>query len=117
MIKIEAIIRPDRVNLVVDAIIEAGCGGFHLVNVTGRGQQQGVNVFTGRGGVTSKRASLPKVLITTVIKDELKDAVVSAIISSARSSEAGEIGDGKIFISPIVEVIRVRTGERNEVAL
>lgn len=117
MIKIEAVIRPERVNLVVDAIVGAGVGGFHVVNVSGRGQQQGVEVFTGRGGTTANRASLPKTIVTTVIPDDKKDAVVQSIVDAARSGDGGAIGDGKIFISPVSEVIRVRTGERDGDAL
>ena len=114
MVKIEAIIRPERVNQVVQALEEIECKGFHFVNVTGQGQQQGVEVFTGRGATTTSRSSLPKTLLVTVVKDDQKDSVVEAIIESARS---GNIGDGKIFVSSVGEVIRVRTGDRNEDAL
>ena len=114
MIKIEAIIRPERVNQVVQALEEVGCKGFHFVNVTGQGQQKGVEVFTGRGATTTSRSSLPKTLLVTVVNDDQKDSVVEAIIESARS---GNIGDGKIFVSSVGEVIRVRTGDRNEDAL
>ena len=117
MIKIEAVVRPERVNPVVDALTEAGCGGYHVANVTGKGTQQGVEVFTGRGATTTMRAALPKSVVTTVVGDSLKDAVVNAIIEAAKSGEEGQIGDGKIFISPISEVVRVRTGERDNAAL
>lgn len=117
MIKIEAVIRPERINVVVDALVEAGCGGYHVANVTGKGTQQGVEVFTGRGATTTTRAALPKTIVTTVVSASLKDVVVAAIIEAAKSGEGGQIGDGKIFISPVTEVIRVRTGERDEEAL
>ncbi len=117
MIKIEAVVRPERVNTVVDAMVEAGCGGYHVANVTGKGTQQGVEVFTGRGATTTTRAALPKSVITTVISAGIKDAVVNAIIDAAKSGEEGQIGDGKIFVSSIAEVIRVRTGERDDTAL
>ncbi len=117
MIKIEAVIRPERINVVVDALVEAGCGGYHVANVTGKGTQQGVEVFTGRGATTTTRAALPKTVVTTVVNDSLKEAVVAAIIEAAKSGEGGQIGDGKIFISPVIEVIRVRTGERDGEAL
>ena len=117
MIKIEAVVRPERVNTIVDALLEAGCGGYHVLNVTGKGTQQGVEVFTGRGATTTTRAALPKSIITTVIGVGLKDAVVEAILGASKSGEEGQIGDGKIFISPISEVIRVRTGEKDEAAL
>ena len=117
MIKIEAVIRPERVNPVVDALIDAGCGGYHVANVSGKGTQQGVEVFTGRGATTTTRAALPKSIITTVVSASMKDAVVNAIIEAAKSGEEGQIVDGKIFVSPVSEVIRVRTGERDSAAL
>ena len=117
MIKIEAIVRPDRINIVIDALDAAGCRGFNVQNVNGRGQQQGVEVFTGRGATTATRTSLPKAMITTVVQDTDKEKIIDVILSSAKSSEEGAIGDGKIFISPVSEVIRVRTGERDESAL
>ena len=117
MIKIEAVIRPERVNPVVDALIDAGCGGYHVANVSGKGTQQGVEVFTGRGATTTTRAALPKSIITTVVSASMKDTVVNAIIEAAKSGEEGQIGDGKIFVSPVSEVIRVRTGERDSAAL
>ena len=117
MIKIEAIVRPERIAAVVEALDAAGCGGYNYVNVTGRGNQQGIEVFTGRGSTTTRRSSLPKVLITTVVSDDKKEAVIAAVIGAARSGEEGNIGDGKIFISPVSEVVRVRTGERDGAAL
>ena len=117
MIKIEAVIRPERVNPVVDALIDAGCGGYHVANVSGKGTQQGVEVFTGRGATTTTRAALPKSIITTVVSASMKDAVVNVIIEATKSGEEGQIGDGKIFVSPVSEVIRVRTGERDSAAL
>lgn len=117
MIKIEAVVRPERVNLVVEALLAAGVGGYHISNVSGKGTQQGVEVFTGRGAATTTRAALPKTIITTVIKADLQDAVVEAIVNASRSGDEGQIGDGKIFISPVSEVIRVRTGEKDEAAL
>jgi nitrogen regulatory protein P-II 1 len=117
MIKIEAVIRPERVNPVVDALLEAGCGGYHVANVSGKGTQQGVEVFTGRGATTTTRAALPKTIVTTVVSDGLKDAVIEAIVMASKSGEEGAIGDGKIFVSAVSEVIRVRTGEKDDSAL
>jgi nitrogen regulatory protein P-II 1 len=117
MIKIEAIVRPERVNLVVDALESAGCAGYHLFNIHGAGQQGGVEVFTGRGAGTATRSALPKTLITVVVSDASKDSVVEAIIDAAKTGEEGAIGDGKIFITEISDVIRVRTGERGDSAL
>lgn len=117
MIKIEAIVRPERIGDVVQALDDAGCGGYNYVNVTGRGNQQGIEVFTGRGASMTRRMALPKVLVTTVVSDDKKEAVIEAIIGAARSADGGNIGDGKIFVSPVSEVVRVRTGERDEAAL
>ncbi len=117
MIKIEAVVRPERVNVVLDAMVQAGCKGYSYYNVTGRGQQQGVEVFTGRGGQFTHRASVPKTIIATVVQDSQKEAVIDAIVTAARSDGDGHIGDGKIFVSPVAEVVRVRTGERDQAAL
>ncbi len=116
MIKIEAIVRPERVNQVTAALEEAGCGGFHYQNVTGQGRQRGVEVFTGRGG-TMVRAATSKTLLVTVIPDAMRDAAVEAIIGAARSPGDGEIGDGKILISRVEDAVRVRTGERGDSAI
>ena len=111
MIKIEAVVRPERVNPVVEALLEAGCGGYHVLNVTGKGTQQGVEVFTGRGATTTTRAALPKSIITTVVAAGLKDAVIGAILGASKSGDEGQIGDGKIFVSTLDDVVRIRTGE------
>ena len=100
MIRIDAIIKPERVNLVLEAMSEAGCTGFTYSNVTGKGNQEGVEVLTGRGSSTQNRSSVPKVLVT-----------------AAKTSDEGQIGDGKIFISEVSDVIRVRTGESGNKAL
>ena len=117
MISIEAIVRPERVNVVAHALEAAGCRGFYYVNVTGQGQQRGVEVFVGRSGQMESRSSIPKTLIRTVVSDDMKDAVVAAIVGAARSEGDGEIGDGKIFISPVLDAVRVRSGETGEAAV
>ena len=114
MIKIEAIFRPERVSSVSEALQSIGVTGFHYQNVTGQGQQAGVEVVTGRGGTSSTRASVSKTLLVTVIEDSQKDAVIETIVSATRS---GEIGDGKIFVSQISDVVRVRTGESGDSAI
>ena len=117
MISIEAIVRPERVSHVCEAMAEAGCKGFYYTNVTGQGQQGGVEVFVGRGGQMAHRSSVPKTLIRTVIADEMKDAVVAAIVEAAHGAGDGDIGDGKIFVSSISDAIRVRTNERGNDAI
>ena len=117
MIKIEAVVRPERVNIVLESMAEAGCTGFTYTNVSGRGTQEGVEVFTGRGSSTANRVSVPKVLITAVTDKSNQKKVVDAILNSAKTTENGQIGDGKIFISEISDVIRVRTGDTGKKAL
>jgi len=114
MLKIEAIFRPERVNAVSNALVEEGVTGFHYQNVTGQGQQAGIEVVTGRGGATTTRSAVSKTLLVTVVEDDKKNAVVEAIVSATRS---GEIGDGKIFISAVSDAVRVRTGEFGDAAL
>lgn len=117
MIRIEAIVRPERTSTVLAAIEKAGVKGYSYWNITGRGQQEGVEVFTGRGGHLSHRSALPKTLIMTVVNDEVRDTVIEAIISSARTGTEGEIGDGKIFITEVIHAVRVRTGETGEITV
>ena len=114
MLKIEAIFRPERVTAGTEALVEAGVTGFHYQNVTGQGQQKGIEVVTGRGGQATTRASSSKTLLVTVIDNSKKDTVIDAIVSAARS---GEIGDGKIFVSEVSDTIRVRTGESGDSAI
>ena len=114
MLKIEAVVRPERTSTVLEALTTAGVKGYSYWNITGKGQQEGVEVFTGRGGHLSHRAALPKTLIMTVIPDDMKDDVISCIIDSARTGAEGAIGDGKIFITTVDDATRVRTGETGE---
>lgn len=117
MIKIEALVRPERINDVTKALDESGCKGYFYENVTGQGRQQGVEVITGRGGQISTRSAVPKTKVTTVVANDVVEAVIEAIIQAARSPQSGEIGDGKIFLTTISDVIRVSSGERGEIAI
>lgn len=110
MKKIEAIIRPEKLDAVKDALETAGFLGLNIVHVTGRGIQKGI-VHSGRGGEAYTVDMLPKLRIDVVAKDADVQAVVDAIIGAAQT---GNIGDGKIFITPVEDAIRVRTGERGE---
>ncbi|WXG42134.1 MAG: P-II family nitrogen regulator [Candidatus Freyarchaeum deiterrae] len=112
MKKIEAIIRPEKLNDVKDALAEAGFAGLTVTNVRGRGRQKGLE-FDVRGR-KMRVDLLNKVKIEVVCKDKQEDKVISTIIESART---GEIGDGMIFVSIIEDVIRVRTGEKGEKAI
>ena len=113
MKKIEAIIRPEKLNEVKDALAEGGFVGLNIVHVTGRGAQKGI-VHSGRGGEQYTVDMLPKLKIEVVVKDADADRVVEIILGTART---GNIGDGKIFVIPIEDAIRVRTGERGDLVV
>ena len=113
MQKIEAIIRPERLDEVKDALAAAGVSGLNIVHVTGRGVQKGI-VHMGRGGETYEVDMLPKVKIEVVVADDQVDRLVNTICEAAKT---GRIGDGKIFVLPVADAIRVRTGERGDAAL
>ena len=113
MKKIEAIIRPEKLNDVKQALDDLGFHGMNFIQVTGRGAQRGI-VHQGRGGETVTVDMLPKVRVEVVVPDLAVERVIEAIIREART---GNIGDGKIFVLPVEEAIRVRTGERGEVAV
>lgn len=113
MKKVEAIIRPERVIAVKDALADAGFVGLNTVSLTGRGAQKGI-VHQGRGDGSLTIDMLPKTKMELVVRDENVEKVCDIIIEAART---GEIGDGKIFISNIEQVIRVRTGEKGEDSL
>jgi nitrogen regulatory protein P-II 1 len=113
MNKVEAIVRPERLEVVKEALATAGFVGLNIVSVTGRGIQKGI-VHTGRGGEEYRVDMLPKSKIELVVSDASTDKCVTVILEASRT---GAIGDGKIFISPVSDAIRVRTGERGEAAL
>lgn len=112
MQKIEAIIKPFRLDEVKDALDEAGVLGMTISEVKGTGRQKGkTELYRGAEYVVD---FIPKLKLEVVVPDDMVDAVVDAIEGAARS---GRIGDGKIFISPITEAVRIRTGERGDTAL
>ena len=113
MQKIEAIIRPEKLDEVKNALAGAGVTGLNIVHVTGRGVQKGI-VHMGRGGETYEVDMLPKVKIEVVVPDDRVERLVSTICQAAKT---GRIGDGKIFVMPVADAIRVRTGERGDAAL
>src|SRR3990172_9762886 len=110
MKKIEAIIRPEKLDEVKHALAEKGYIGLNIVGVTGRGVQKGI-VHAGRGGQTYSVDMLPKVKLETVVDDAQVEDVIETIMAAART---GNIGDGKIFVTPVETAIRVRTGERDD---
>jgi nitrogen regulatory protein P-II 1 len=106
--KIEAIIRPFKLDEVKIALVNAGIVGMTVSEVRGFGRQKG-QTERYRGSEYTVEF-LQKLKIEVVVEDAQVDLVVDKIISAART---GEIGDGKIFVSPIEQVIRIRTGEKN----
>jgi nitrogen regulatory protein P-II 1 len=110
--KIEAIIRPFRLDDVKDALETLGVGGMTVTEVKGFGRQRGKSeVYRGAEYVVD---FVPKVKVEVVVEDGLVDRCVDAIEKAARS---GRIGDGKIFIFELKDAVRIRTGERGDSAL
>ena len=113
MKKIEAIIRPGKLEVVRNALGEIGCPGITVTEVEGYGNQKGLLVQQWRGK-EYKVELLQKVKIETVVKDADVERIVKIIMDKAQT---GKIGDGKIFVYPIENVFRIRTGEKGEIAI
>jgi nitrogen regulatory protein P-II 1 len=112
MKKIEAVIKPFKLDEVREALSEIGVTGLTVTEVKGFGRQKGhTELYRGSEYVVD---FLPKVKIEVVVTDTLLDEAVEAIIKAART---GKIGDGKIFVTSVEQVIRIRTGETNENAV
>jgi nitrogen regulatory protein P-II 1 len=112
MKRIEAIIRPFKLGELKDRLHEIGVRGMTVSDVRGFGRTGGKReVYR---GATYKVDFVPKTRIQIVLEDDRVEPVIQAIVQSART---GEIGDGKIFVSPMAEIIRVRTGERGRDAI
>ena len=110
--KIEAIIKPFKLDDVKDALHEVGVSGITVTEVKGFGRQKGhTELYRGAEYVVD---FLPKVKVEVVVEDDLADRTVEAIENAART---GRIGDGKIFVSRIDDAIRIRTGERGDAAV
>jgi nitrogen regulatory protein P-II 1 len=112
MKKIEAIIRPDKLEAVVEKLSELGYSGLNYTEVQGHGRQKGMKeLFRGR---EYEIKFIPKIKIEIVTMDNTVEKIIDAIIATAATDQ---IGDGKIFITDVEDVIRVRTKERGEVAI
>jgi len=110
--KVEAIIKPFKLDEVKQALSEVGVAGLTATEVKGFGRQKGhTELYRGAEYVVD---FLPKVKVEVVVSDQLVGRVVEVI---ERAAKTGRIGDGKIFVVPVDEVIRIRTGERGEEAL
>ena len=118
MVMIRSIIRPERVDAVLAALMEAGYPAVTKTSVVGRGKQRGIKI----GDITYDE--IPKEMLIMVVPDRDKDFVIKTVMKTARSGEKGSFGDGKIFVSPVLEVYTVSSGiketadtEPNEVVL
>jgi nitrogen regulatory protein PII len=112
MKKIMAIIRPNKLQVVKEALDDIGIPSITVTEVKGRGKQKGViEIYRDREYCIDL---LPKLEIDIVVSDEKVDTIVETIAKAART---GEIGDGKIFVMPVEEVVRIRTGERGHDAI
>ncbi len=112
MTKIEAIVRPEKLEPLVDRLSELGYPGLHYTDVQGHGRQKGVKeLFRGR---EYEIKFVPKIKIEIVVADDKVETIVEAISAIART---GQVGDGKIFLCPVTDAVRVRTGERGDQAL
>jgi nitrogen regulatory protein P-II 1 len=112
MKKVEAIVRPHLLDAVKGAVQDVGIVGMTVSEVKGFGRQKG-HTETYRGS-EYRVDFLPKVKIEVAVPDELVERIVEAVLATAKT---GKFGDGKIFITPLEGVIRIRTGERGEGAL
>jgi nitrogen regulatory protein P-II 1 len=112
MKKIEAIIKPFKLDEVREALSDIGVTGLTVTEVKGFGRQKGhTELYRGAEYVVD---FLPKVKLEVVIAENLVERAMEAIITAART---GKIGDGKIFVSPVEQVVRIRTGESGEAAI
>src|SRR5438552_12543039 len=112
MKKIEAIIKPFKLDEVKDALAEVGVQGMTVTEVEGFGRTGGKKeVYRGSAYVVD---FVPKVKVEIIAKDDMVHQILAAVQGAART---GRIGDGKIFVTPIDEVIRIRTGEKGEDAI
>lgn len=112
MKKIEAIIKPFKLDDVKDALTGAGILGMTVAEVRGFGRQKGHTELYRGGEYTVD--FLPKMKLEVVVSDERASAVVALIVGAAKT---GSIGDGKVFVSPLIDAVRIRTGEHGESAL
>ena len=112
MKQITAIVRNERLDAIKDALEKIDCRGITVIDVKGRGEQLGIEEKY--RGKSYRIDLLPKVKIVTVVHDEIVEKVITTICEAART---GNIGDGKIFITNVEEVVKIRTGERGDNAL
>ncbi|WP_022667736.1 P-II family nitrogen regulator [Desulfospira joergensenii] len=105
-IMIKSIIRPEKTNAVMAALMEAGFPAVTRISVAGRGKQRGIKI----GEITYDE--IPKEMLITVIDEKAKDFALKTIMTTAKSGEKGAFGDGKIFVSPVEETYTISSGIR-----
>ena len=108
MLMIRSIVRPERVDAVLVALMEAGFPAVTKMSVVGRGKQRGIKI----GDIVYDE--IPKELLITVVPKEDKDLVIRTVTEAARSGEKGSYGDGKIFVSPVLEMYTISSGVKEE---
>lgn len=108
-----AIIKPDRLNAVHQSLIDAEIFRISVSRVTGHGQQDDRDLYRGQEVAPDL---IPKVRLEIAVNDDFVEPTIKAIVAGART-ESGEIGDGKIFVMPLEDCIRIRTGERGSEAI
>ena len=111
---ITAIIDEIKLDAVREALIQEDVTRITVVRVSGHGQQRTEEIYRGRKIVPNL---IPKVKIEIAVNEEFVDVTVNAIVTAARSNSDGRVGDGKIFITPLEECIRIRTGEKGGKAI
>jgi len=104
MIMIRSIVRPEKADAVLSALMDAGFPAVTKIPVVGRGKQRGIKI----GEVTYDE--IPKEMLITVVKESDKDYVIKVVLETARTGTNGSYGDGKIFVTPVEEVYTVSSG-------
>ena len=112
MKKIEAIVRPEQIEILKDALLKAKINGITINQVFGCGNQYGWTEY--HRGTEIIMNTLPKVEFKIVVPDERLEEIISIII---QNTQTGEVGDGKIFVTEVIDCIRIRSGERGDAAL
>ncbi|SEW04727.1 P-II family nitrogen regulator [[Clostridium] fimetarium] len=112
MKKIEAIVRPEQIEILKDALLKAKINGITINQVFGCGNQYGWTEY--HRGTEIIMNTLPKVEFKIVVPDDRLEEIISIIV---QNSQTGEVGDGKIFVTEVIDCIRIRSGERGNAAL
>lgn len=104
MLMIRSIVRPEKVDNVLSALLEAGFPGVTKMSVVGRGKQRGIKI----GEITYDE--IPKEMLLTMVKDADKEFAIKTIIKAARTGDKGAFGDGRIFVTPVLEAYTISSG-------